>query len=33
MVEVSILFKLLLTFILDIHKVYEHIDMLPIGVW
>jgi hypothetical protein len=25
--------KLLLAFILDIYKVFEHIDMLSIGIW
>ena len=31
MVEVAILFKLLPASILDIHKVFEHINMLSIG--
>jgi hypothetical protein len=30
MVEAAILFKLLLTYILDIYNVFEHIDMLSI---
>jgi hypothetical protein len=33
MVEVSILFKLLPPSILDIYKMFEHIDMLFIGIW
>jgi hypothetical protein len=33
MVEASILIKLLLASILDIYKVFEHIDMLSIGIW
>ncbi len=33
MVEAAILFKLLPVFILDIFKVFEHIDMLSIGIW
>ena len=33
MVEAAILFKLLSTTILDIHKVLENIDMLSIGIW
>jgi hypothetical protein len=33
MVEASILIKHLPTSILDICKVFEHIDMLSIGIW
>jgi hypothetical protein len=33
MVEAHSHLKLLLTPILDIHKVLEHIDMLSIGIW
>jgi hypothetical protein len=33
MVEASILFKLLPASILDMYKVFEHIDMLFIGIW
>ena len=33
MVEAAILFKLLPTSILDIYKVFEHIDMLSIVIW
>ena len=32
MVEAGSHLKLLSTFILDIYKVFEHIDMLPIGI-
>jgi hypothetical protein len=32
MVEAAILFKLLSMSILDIYKVFEHIDMLSIGI-
>jgi hypothetical protein len=32
MVEAVIHFKVLLTSILDIYKVFEHIDMLSIGI-
>ncbi len=32
MVEASILFKLLNPFILDMYKVFEHIDMLSIDI-
>jgi hypothetical protein len=32
MVETAILFKVLLASILDIYKVFEHIDMLSIGI-
>ncbi len=32
MVETSLLFKLLPVFILDMYKVFEHIDMLSIGI-
>ncbi len=33
MVEADSHLKLLTTSILDIFKVFEHIDMLPIGIW
>jgi hypothetical protein len=33
MVEAVILFKLVLASILDIYKVFDHIDMLSIGIW
>ncbi len=33
MVQTFILFKLLPTSILEIYKVFEHIDMLSIGIW
>ena len=33
MVEAASHLKLLPTSILDIHKVFEHIDMLSIGIW
>ncbi len=33
MVEVDSHLKLLPTSILDIYKVFEHIDMLVIGIW
>jgi hypothetical protein len=33
MVEVDIHLKLLFTSILDMHKVFGHIDMLTIGTW
>jgi hypothetical protein len=33
MVEASILIILLSASILDIYKVFEHIDMLSIGIW
>jgi hypothetical protein len=32
MIEASILFKLLPAFILDIYTVFEHIDLLSIGI-
>ena len=32
MVEAAIQFKLLPTSIIDIYKVFEHIDMLSIGI-
>jgi hypothetical protein len=32
MVEAAILFKVPLASILDIYKVFEHIDMLSIGI-
>jgi hypothetical protein len=31
--EATILLKLLLTSILDIYKVFKHIDMLSIVIW
>jgi hypothetical protein len=31
--EAAILFKLLQAFMLDIHTVFEHIDMMFIGIW
>jgi hypothetical protein len=33
MVEADSCLELLLTSILDIYKVLEHIDMLSIGIW
>jgi hypothetical protein len=33
MVEAALLFKLLPIFILDMCKVFEHIDLLSIGIW
>ncbi len=33
MVEVDSHLKLLPTSILDMYKVFENIDMLPIGIW
>jgi hypothetical protein len=33
MVEANSRLKLLPTFILDIYKVFEHNDMLSIGIW
>jgi hypothetical protein len=33
MVEADSHLKLLATSILDIYKVFEHIDMLSIGIW
>jgi hypothetical protein len=33
MVEAVILFKLLPASILDIYKVFEHMDMQSIGIW
>ncbi len=33
MVEADIHLKLLPTYILDIYKVFEHIDLLSIGIW
>jgi hypothetical protein len=33
MVEADSHLKLLSTSILDIYKVFEHIDMLSIGIW
>jgi hypothetical protein len=33
MVEADGHLKLLPTFILDVYKVFEHIDMLSIGIW
>jgi hypothetical protein len=33
MVEADSHLKLLPTSILDMHKVFEHIDMLSIGIW
>jgi hypothetical protein len=32
-VEAAILFKLLLTSIIDMYNVFEHIDMLSIYIW
>jgi hypothetical protein len=33
MVETASHLNLLPTFILDIYKVFEHIDMLSLGIW
>jgi hypothetical protein len=33
MVEATLLFKLFPASILGIYKVFEHIDMLSIGIW
>jgi hypothetical protein len=33
MIEADSHLKLLHTSILDIHKVFEHIDILSIGIW